>query len=85
MMIFLIKVNEFIEKTDKNGTTKLSKKTPLILKKIFRLKIVLNYESMAWKDKSDEDGLGSLCTLTSRTSAPILFVQYQIIFLVIWL
>ena len=39
MMIFLTKVNEFIKKTDKNGTTKLSKKTPLILKRIFRQKI----------------------------------------------
>jgi hypothetical protein len=39
MNIFLTKVNEFIGQTDKNGTTKLSKKTPLILKRIFRLKI----------------------------------------------
>ena len=57
MMIFLTKVNEFIKKTDKNGTTKLSKKTPLILKRNFRQKIDCNDESIAQKDKSDEDGL----------------------------
>ncbi|WP_221897025.1 hypothetical protein [Bathymodiolus japonicus methanotrophic gill symbiont] len=32
----MTKVNEFIDKNNINGTTKLSKKTPLILKRIFR-------------------------------------------------
>ncbi|WP_221894778.1 hypothetical protein [Bathymodiolus japonicus methanotrophic gill symbiont] len=31
----MTKVNEFINKNNINGTTKLSKKTPLILKRIF--------------------------------------------------
>jgi len=34
-MIFLTKIKKYIEIIDINGTTKLSKKTPLILKAFF--------------------------------------------------
>ncbi|WP_263458670.1 hypothetical protein [Bathymodiolus japonicus methanotrophic gill symbiont] len=43
----MTKVNEFIDKNNINSTIKLSKKTPLILKRIFRQKIAQTDESIA--------------------------------------
>jgi hypothetical protein len=40
-----------------NGTTRGRKKTPLILKDFFLLKFGANEQSMAWGEKSHEDGL----------------------------
>ncbi len=46
MMIIYLKVNENMAEKYEGGTTKYSKKTPLILKGFFRLKLRAYYESM---------------------------------------
>jgi hypothetical protein len=43
-----------------NGTTRGRKKTHLILKDFFLLKFGANEQSMAWGEKSHEDGLSFL-------------------------
>ena len=56
-MIIFSKVNKFMVKKDEDGTTSDAKKTPLILKDIFSLKLGDNHTSMTYNRKSHEDGL----------------------------